>query len=190
MADTTISGLNSLAPSTNTFVPISNGSTTGKAIYNPIPLGGIIMWSGSVASIPSGWSLCNGQTVNGLTTPNLTNRFIIGAGNSYTPNDQGGSSTFTPTGTVGNTTLTVSQIPSTPVKVFDGYDYFSLFGTGGGGGPGYWLRPGIEVTNAYNTGGTEVLATGGGGSHTHSFAGTSQTSLPPYYALAYIMRTT
>jgi hypothetical protein len=44
-----------------------------------IPVGGIILWSGSIASIPTGWALCNGS--NG--TPNLMDKFIIGAGNSY-----------------------------------------------------------------------------------------------------------
>ena len=45
----------------------------------PIPSGSIILWSGSVGSIPVGYYLCNGQ--NG--TPNLQDSFIIGAGNSY-----------------------------------------------------------------------------------------------------------
>ena len=39
-----------------------------------IPIGGIIMWSGSIANIPTGWALCNGS--NG--TPNLTNKFVYG----------------------------------------------------------------------------------------------------------------
>ncbi|MBI4325506.1 MAG: tail fiber protein [Chloroflexi bacterium] len=46
--------------------------------YGTIPLGGIIMWSGS--SVPDGWALCNGQ--NG--TPDLRNRFIVGSGGEYT----------------------------------------------------------------------------------------------------------
>lgn len=41
-----------------------------------IPVGGIIMWSGTIANIPTGWALCNGS--NG--TPDLRNRFIAGAG--------------------------------------------------------------------------------------------------------------
>ena len=45
----------------------------------PIPSGAIVLWSGSVGSIPSGYYLCNGQ--NG--TPNLQDSFIIGAGNAY-----------------------------------------------------------------------------------------------------------
>lgn len=38
-----------------------------------MPSGGIIMWSGTIASIPTGWALCNGA--NG--TPDLTDKFII-----------------------------------------------------------------------------------------------------------------
>lgn len=54
-----------------------------------MPSGGIIMWSGSVGSIPSGWYLCNGS--NG--TPDLRNRFIVGAGSTYEVGDTGGSTT-------------------------------------------------------------------------------------------------
>ena len=45
---------------------ISNGN---------IPIEGIIMWSGE--TVPTGWALCNGQTVNGHTTPDLRGRFIM-----------------------------------------------------------------------------------------------------------------
>ncbi|MUP39419.1 tail fiber protein [Labilibaculum euxinus] len=54
-----------------------------------IPLGGIIMWSGK--NIPSGWALCNGQVINGITTPNLSDRFVVGSGTTYTTNDRGGN---------------------------------------------------------------------------------------------------
>jgi hypothetical protein len=53
------------------------------------PSGGIVMWSGTVATIPAGWLLCNGQ--NG--TPNLLDRFIIGAGDTYAPGASGGAAT-------------------------------------------------------------------------------------------------
>jgi microcystin-dependent protein len=46
--------------------------------YGTIPVGGIIMWSG--ATVPDGWALCNGQTSNGVSTPDLQGRFIMGAG--------------------------------------------------------------------------------------------------------------
>lgn len=54
-----------------------------------MPTGGIIMWAGSVASIPSGFFLCNGS--NG--TPDMRNLFVVGAGSTYTPGQTGGSLT-------------------------------------------------------------------------------------------------
>jgi microcystin-dependent protein len=72
-------------------------SFTGT-IAGSLPIGGIIMWSGSISNIPSGWSLCNGA--NG--TPDLRNRFIVGAGQDYNPGNTGGSNFIT---------LTVAEIP-------------------------------------------------------------------------------
>ncbi len=46
-------------------------------ILNPTPIGGIIMWSGS--TIPDGWALCDGTISNGIQTPDLTGRFIMGS---------------------------------------------------------------------------------------------------------------
>ena len=63
------------------------------------PAGGIIMWSGSVANIPSGWVLCNGSN----STPDLRNKFVIGAGSSYNPGASGGATSVT---------LSTSNMPS------------------------------------------------------------------------------
>ena len=46
----------------------------GTASTGTIPIGGIIIWSGSTGSVPGGWRLCNGS--NG--TPNLSGRFVVG----------------------------------------------------------------------------------------------------------------
>ena len=54
-----------------------------------IESGGIALWSGSIASIPTDWALCDGT--NG--TPDLRNKFVVGAGDSYNPADAGGSAT-------------------------------------------------------------------------------------------------
>ena len=51
-----------------------------------VPKGGIIIWSGSVNDIPAGWVLCDGS--NG--TPDLRDRFVLGAGNNYTVGATGG----------------------------------------------------------------------------------------------------
>jgi len=56
-----------------------------------IPSGLIAMWSGTNANIPSGWVLCDGNN----STPDLTDRFIIGRGASTNTNSTGGSNTVT-----------------------------------------------------------------------------------------------
>lgn len=60
-------------------------------IHANLPTGVIVMWSGAIGSIPAGWALCNGS--NG--TPDLRDRFIVGAGSSYSIGDTGGESTVT-----------------------------------------------------------------------------------------------
>lgn len=64
-----------------------------------LPAGLITMWSGAVNAIPSGWALCNGA--NG--TPDLRNRFVVGAGSTYGVGDTGGANSVT---------LTTAQIPA------------------------------------------------------------------------------
>lgn len=63
------------------------------------PNGIITLWKGSVASIPTGWALCNGAG----GTIDLRDRFVVGAGNSYNPGVAGGSTTAT---------LSTSNLPS------------------------------------------------------------------------------
>lgn len=66
-------------------------ATTAFVQQNGVPVGGIIMWSGLVANIPQGYALCNGE--NG--TPDLRNKFIIGAGSTYSPAATGGADSVT-----------------------------------------------------------------------------------------------
>ena len=74
-----------------------------------VPRGGIILWSGSAASIPSGWQLCNG--VGGA--PNLVNRFVLGADDSSIHvGATGGAATATPTITVGGHALSIGELPA------------------------------------------------------------------------------
>ena len=85
-----------------------------------VPTGCILLWSGSTTSVPSGWALCNGQTVakvdgsGNVTTPDLTNKFVVCAGTSYAVGATGGAASNTPTITVTNqaVTLTSNQMPS------------------------------------------------------------------------------
>ena len=75
-----------------------------------VPNGAIIMWSGTVATIPDGFSLCDGS--NG--TPDLRNRFVVGAGSTYAVGATGGSSATTSVGDVEagpQATVSTSALP-------------------------------------------------------------------------------
>jgi microcystin-dependent protein len=161
MADVTISQLNAISPSRSLTVPASDGSTTGKLTITQVadlivPIGSIMMWSGSVASIPSNWAICDGN--NG--TPNLKDRFVVGAGAAYAVNDTGGAATHV---------LTVNEMPA--------HDH-----TGGAFWPSS-TNPRAEQNQQANPEDyTHFANTGSAG------GGAAHNNMPPYLALAYIMR--
>lgn len=110
-----------------------------------LPTGIICLWYGTVGNIPTGWHLCDGTA----GTPDLRDRFIIGAGAAYNPDDTGGATTHLHTGTT------------------DGHNH-------------------TLVTNA-------TIATGTGFHRdtdvkTDTFTTQAANHLPPYHALAYIMK--
>jgi microcystin-dependent protein len=166
-------------------VVVSQGAGSAPAWGSGFPSGGIVLWSGSIASIPSGWLLCNGTS----GTPDLRDRFVVGAGTTYAVGATGGAASVT---------LSTSEIPS-HTHTFSGTtdtvgdhthveQNFSSNGTGDGSGPGASCCGGsIE-----NSGVTTL----GAGSHNHTVSGTtgsagsggSHENRPPYYALAYIMK--
>lgn len=65
--------------------------TLDTIIRAAMPIGGIIMWSGAIIAIPSGWALCDGTS----GTPNLRDRFVVGAGSAYAVGATGGAATVT-----------------------------------------------------------------------------------------------
>lgn len=175
----------------------------------PIPLGGIIMWSGAIANIPTGWKLCDGQTHGGITTPNLEDRFVIGAGNTYAPDEIGGNNT---------TTLISDNIPAITAETtcVGSHNHYVVDSCTKADSGTCSLWDG-DVTQAKknrplaavgcNVGGANFayeLATVSGqadagltsnsGNHCHSVTIGSQNptainTLPKYYALAFIMYT-
>ena len=152
-----------------------------------VPVGGIIMWSGSTSSFPDGYVLCNGQAVNGVTTPNLSGRFIVSIGTGpdgtgYGLGNSGGNNhlILTPDQMPAHTHATSGIPPSNPVTVVAGTNcasagptgalcvgYTWLLAAGAGAGP-----------NAY----TNTLTTNQAG------ANVAFDNRPSYYALAYLMR--
>jgi hypothetical protein len=133
-----------------TFI-VHNSTESGSIL---IPKGIIVVWSGSTASIPAGWQLCDGT--NG--TPNLQDRFVIGAGSTYAVATTGGEATHT---------LTVGEMPSHKHTV-DGYN-------NNGGATKLYYTVGAGTLGVT----VDASSTGGDGAH---------NTLPPYYALAYIMK--
>ena len=150
----------------------SNISIATSFALTKIISGMIIMWSGSQASIPSGWLLCNGS--NG--TPNLMDRFVIGAGNSYAVGTTGGSKDAI---VVSHThTATVTDAGHTH------NNKTKYIGANSGTGAIYELEnsgTGSNVSTYSSTTGITVA---------NSTAGSSgvNANLPPYYALCYIMK--
>ena len=173
------------APGTNTNQLANCAFVTGAlAGASGVPAGVICMWSGTIATVPTGWALCNGA--NG--TPNLRNRFIVGAGTTYNPGDTGG---------LDSVTLDLTQIPA----------HTHAGTTAGGGahthivGVPYWSgasgsatminkRDAADDDPAFSATASVQPAP----DHTHPFTtdskggGGSHENRPPYYALAYIMK--
>ena len=157
-APTAAGGTNTTQLATTAFVQLSATAS--------IPVGCIIMWGGSVATIPAGYLLCNGA----YGTPDLTDRFVMGAGNTYAPAAAGGSK---------------DAIVASHTHSIDDAGHAHKWGTP------------IIINRAAGTAG-EHTGTGSTGYDTSTVftgisivtAGVSPTNanLPPYYALCYIIK--
>jgi len=134
--------------------------------------GMIILWSGTIATIPSGWVLCNGS--NG--TPDLRDKFIVGA-----KQDDSG---IAKTNVSGSLTISGGNVSHTHTD--SGHTHSATFtGTS-------QLDGGITLIDSLGTGNYDFISTSVTTSGTTNFgtAALSTTNhLNPYYALAYIMKT-
>ena len=177
--------------------PVSDDETYWKAVNSgndagAVPIGGILPFSGTFGGtgnrfpIPLGSSepllsfcLCDGTTTNGLPVPDLRGLFIRGASDAHPAGSTGGSENHSHglSGTVGATTITGEQLAihhhptMTFVRVnYTSGDHISFDATG-------------DTLNYCGY-------AGGSQPHTHTLSGASgsASSLPPYYALALIMR--
>lgn len=178
-----------------------------------VPSGLIAMWSGIVSAIPAGWTLCDGTK----NTPDLRDRFIVGAGSSYPVGATGGSvvattsaaglhshttasgGAHTPTGSIKGHALTIDEMPAHDHKsIGEAYPEFKY------GVSGDRTNQGIGDTD-YDNYEYYTSKTGGSKEHTHEFAldpvaGHTHTTdeagnhahtvdtRSPYLALAYIMK--
>lgn len=131
---------------------IAQNSAGGGAL----PSGVITIWSGTANNIPTGWALCDGT--NG--TPDLRDKFVLGAGTTHVVGTTGGAETVT---------LTVEQMPSHN-HTFNTMKKATEFGSIG------WIAYGAKGTTA-----NDSTTNNTGGSQPHE-------NMPPYYTLCYIMK--
>jgi len=150
-------------------VQVSSGSSFIGA--GTIPIGGIIMWSGTIANIPTGWALCDGTG----TTPDLRERFIVGAGDDAGAGETFNASTGATSGryAVGDTggstahQLTTAEMPS------HSHNFYNIDSSAAAG------NSGVRV----NAGSGQGQATTSVGSDNY------HENRPKYFALAFIIRT-
>ena len=202
--------------SANSWGTILNTALTDTQNYvnnlPAFPSGGIIMWSGTIANIPTGWNICDGT--NG--TPNLTDRFIVGS-----KTDSGATHDIGDTGGANSITLSSGQLPSHTHGVGNlsadtggAHTHTGNTSTVGnhthsGGGLGAAIYGAFNTSTfkgysadstTTNTGAagshSHTVTINSGGSHSHNIAGNtgalgsgdSVDNRPAYFALAFIMK--
>lgn len=196
-----------LAANAVTSDKIAPGAITADKIatnVSAVPDGVIVMWSGSIANIPPGWVLCNGQ--NG--SPDLRDKFVVAAGAAYPVAATGGVATnnmaHSHTANLHAHDASHGHTASTAPDHRHGVDFYTQQST--------MYYPSRSPTGANQ----DVLDfrhthrvlgdTGWGGNHTHTISNagfstgnqtdrgmdpqlsTAVENRPPYYALAYIMK--
>jgi len=158
------------ATSTTNTTQLATTAYVTTAVGASFPTGGIILWSGAEAAIPSGWILCNGSG----GSPDLRDRFVVGAGTTYAVDATGGSANavavnHTHTGSVtdpGHTHPIAYQSTA--------------------GGPAYGsAATGLSAGTATDSATTGISIT------VNPLTGEAGTNknLPPYFALCYIYKT-
>lgn len=145
---------------------------------NAFVAGMIMLWSGSSASIPSGWLLCNGSN----STPDLRNRFVVGAGDTYAVGATGGSADAVVVSHTHSATVTDSGHTHTQTNNAPDVDTGTLTTGGNSSGSQY---SGSTVTSSAAT---QSATTGITVANSTTGVSGTNANLPPYYALCYIMK--
>lgn len=165
-----------------------------EEIVKLVPKGIIVMWSGSLDDIPNGWALCDGQTSG---VPDLTRKFIYGAGNGLYVNGKGGHDTIT---------LREDQLPKhrhymarnslSDPRTYDGNSITPLSEIATfreaheKSNADYRLAIGNEQTDYVGVTSGSIVRDGNGNQNDRKAINRQEpiNIIPPYYALAYIMK--
>lgn len=128
--------------------------------YGVAPTGCIILWFGSAEDIPEGWARCDGSIRNNIKTPNLCNRFVVGAENDAELGKTGGAS---------EVTLSKGQMP----RHHHSFDVCRSDDAG--------MHDSVETDDDLWRYSKTRTSSSVGGTQPHN-------NLPPYYTLHYIMK--
>ena len=161
-----------------------DGQHYSDIITSGLPTKAITIWSGDTDTIPTGWVICNGQVVNGITTPDLRSRFIVGAGDTYALGATGGntSTSVTESFTVLSHTITADEMP---IHTHPWKDYYNYYGIS------YSTYMETGPVNAYAATDRTTGDTGAGQGHTHTGNTITFNDIsyePYYYSLYYIQK--
>lgn len=159
----------------------SNNAATTAFVHSLFPKGIILLWSGVIGSIPSGWALCDGVTRNGMTIPDLRNKFVMAAGDTYAPNETGGRTTINEVVAHSHNFSVTSSGESTPhshsgvtaatgdhAHVFPGDDQLS-FAQGASGWEANFVGGFNYDARSVYGGAGKLWETTGNGFHSHTF---------------------
>eukprot|EP01084_Bolivina_argentea_P316592 548822_1 len=148
-----------------------------------MPTGCIIMWSGSIDNIPDGWLLCDGKN----KTPDLRSRFIIGASNEIAFKSTGGTKSHSHNIIVNGHALTVQEMPQHAhgLKL----NYGNKSSNSSVSGSDFWPLVTNDSSSKTDWGGREITEQKGSGQqHSHSASSSTNSNLPPYFAMAFIYK--
>ena len=166
--------------STSALVADNSGNISVSAA---VPVGGIIMYSGAISSIPAGWGLCNGSNYQGATviqSHDLTGRFVVGAGTSSTVNQLATQYTVGDTGGEEYHQLSIEEMPSHSHGIVRNPRNSQWTG---------WNYPAWGVLGSASN--PPGVIEGGDPSNLDSDKNPitmPHNNMPPYYALAYIIK--
>ena len=187
----------------NVYADTYYGSGANLTGIEAFVSGMILLWSGAQNAIPSGFVLCNGSN----STPDLRDRFVVGAGNSYSVGATGGSNTATDSVTFsGSDTVSISGSDTVSISVSgnaQGFFAKHQSGTGIHTLQGTSHNNNNQILQLYNASYARSYLTipfSGSGSDTVNISGTDTVTITdtetvsidtrsPYYALCYIMKT-
>lgn len=145
--------------------------TVGGSEVVPVPLYGIILWTQSELPDNEHWAVCNGQTVNGVKTPNLTGLFIVGAG--------GGGYALGSTGGEAAHKLSAGEMPAHS-HYYAGDDQIESRDSRCTRMAG-WMSKGYDAKSELSGNAKIYYTSETGGNQAHE-------NRPPFYAAYYIMR--